>query len=288
MIRIAAPPEDLSAPSLAAVEGGDALVVGASGGLGAAFVRRLRQQPGLRRVFAWSRSQIEGNFGGTDGRIRLRTGVDLEREETVVEAADELADADADLRLVINATGLLHASGDPEDRADGGDASADDGPAATASAGMTPERRLDEVDPRTLARAFAVNATGPMLVLREVLRFVPRRQRSLLVSLSARVGSIGDNRLGGWYAYRASKAALNQLHRSLSVELGRSHPEAVVLLLHPGTVDTGLSEPFQGNVADGKLFGADAVAARLLVLADSADGNDSGGFFAWDGESIPW
>lgn len=266
MIRLDDPPHDRDVPPLDFLAGGDALVVGASGGLGAAFVRRLLEQPDLRRVFAWSRSKAAPEALSGDSRIIWRTGVDLERQETIRETAAELSSADGNLRLVVNAAGLLH----------------------DASAGLEPERRLDQIEAAALSRSFAVNAIGPMLVLREVLGHVPRRQRSLLISISARVGSIGDNRLGGWYGYRASKAALNQLHRSLSVELGRSRPEAVVLVLHPGTVDTSLSEPFQRNVKPQKLFDADAVAARLLRLADSADADDSGGFFAWNGESVPW
>ena len=107
-------------------------------------------------------------------------------------------------------------------------------------------------------------------------------------ALSAMVGSIGDNRLGGWYAYRASKAALNQFLRCVSIELGRRVPAAIVTALHPGTVDTALSSPFQAGVPDKQLFTADHSAARLLEVVDGLGPEDSGGFFAWDGSPIPW
>ena len=269
MRRIDDTPQGTDVPSLDFLSGGDALVVGASGGLGAAFVRQLLDRNELRRVFTWSRSGRTCAADLQPGRrpeLVASRGVDLEREQTVVDAAVGLADRNADLRLVINAAGLLH----------------------DASTGQSPERRLNQIDAASLTRSFAINAVGPMLVFREVMELVPRRQRSVLMSISARVGSIGDNRLGGWYGYRASKAALNQLHRSLAVELGRIRPEAVSLVLHPGTVDTSLSEPFQRSVPEGKLFDADAVTARLLALAASARRDDSGGFFAWNGEPIPW
>jgi NAD(P)-dependent dehydrogenase (short-subunit alcohol dehydrogenase family) len=114
-----------------------------------------------------------------------------------------------------------------------------------------------------------------------------REQRAVFAALSARVGSISDNRLGGWHSYRASKAALNMLLRNLAVELGRSHPQAVVAGLHPGTVDTGLSRPFQKGVADGKLFAPAYSAERLLAVLDGLTPADSGGVFAWDGARIP-
>jgi NAD(P)-dependent dehydrogenase (short-subunit alcohol dehydrogenase family) len=116
---------------------------------------------------------------------------------------------------------------------------------------------------------------------------MPRDRRAVFAALSARVGSIGDNRLGGWHSYRASKAALNMLLRNLAVELGRSHPQAVVAGLHPGTVDTGLSKPFQKAVAEGKLLTPAFSAERLLAVLDGLTPADSGGVFAWDGARIP-
>ena len=119
------------------------------------------------------------------------------------------------------------------------------------------------------------------------LPLMPRDRRAVFAALSARVGSIGDNRLGGWHSYRASKAALNMILKNLSIELARTHPQAVVAGLHPGTVDTALSVPFQKGVAADKLFTADYSASRLLAVLDGLTPADSGGVFAWDGARIP-
>ena len=153
--------------------------------------------------------------------------------------------------------------------------------------GHRPEKSLRAVEPAALAAQFAVNAMGPALVLKHALRLMPRDRRAVFAALSARVGSISDNRLGGWHAYRASKAALNMILRNLSVEMARSHPQAVIAGLHPGTVATDLSAPFQKGVAQGKLFTADYSAERLLSVLSKLTPADSGGVFAWDGARIP-
>ena len=138
-----------------------------------------------------------------------------------------------------------------------------------------------------LLRDYRINAVGPALVAKHFIPLLARDRRAVFTALSARVGSIGDNRLGGWHSYRASKAALNMLLRNLAVELGRTHPQAVVAGLHPGTVDTGLSAPFQKGVKPEKLFTADHSAERLLAVVDGLTPADSGGVFAWDAARIP-
>ena len=137
-----------------------------------------------------------------------------------------------------------------------------------------------------MQRSFAVNAIGPALVAKHVLGRFPRDERAVFAAISARVGSISDNRLGGWYGYRAAKAALNQLIRSLAIELARTRPEAVCVGLHPGTVDTRLSEPFQGNVPDRQLFTPQASTARMLEVIDNLKSADTGQLFAYDGSVI--
>jgi NAD(P)-dependent dehydrogenase (short-subunit alcohol dehydrogenase family) len=166
--------------------------------------------------------------------------------------------------LLINASGLLHAPG------------------------IEPEKLLEHVDAAALRQLFEVNAHGPILLARALLPWLVRKRRIIYASLSARVGSIDDNRLGGWYGYRASKAAQNQLLKTLAIELRRRNPEAIVLVLHPGTTDTHLSRPFQRNVAPGKLFSPDFVASRLMAIIEAAESDNSGRFIAWDGEEIPW
>ena len=143
-----------------------------------------------------------------------------------------------------------------------------------------------DAESRTLAQAFAINAIGPALLMKHFLPLLPRDRRALFATLSAKVGSIGDNRLGGWYAYRASKAALNQLVRTASVELRRSRPQAICVALHPGTVDTGLSAPFAKS---GLQVQAPALAAqRLLTVLAGLKAEDSGEFFDYRGERLPW
>ena len=139
-----------------------------------------------------------------------------------------------------------------------------------------------------LARSFQVNAIGPALVAKHFLPRLPKDRPARFAVLSARVGSIEDNRLGGWYGYRASKAALNMLVRSLAIELARTRPLAVCVALHPGTVDTALSRPFQRNVAAQKLFTPAYAAGRLLDVLDGLGPGDSGGFYAYDGTRIPF
>ncbi len=189
-----------------------------------------------------------------------RPALDLLREETIEAAARALPAGE--VRLVINAAGFLH---------DGA---------------TRPEKSLREIDPLRLAHAFAINATGPALLMKHFLPRLPRRGRAVFASLSARVGSIGDNRLGGWHAYRASKAAMNQLLRGAAIELARTHPEAICVALHPGTVATPLSAPFTRS-GQALLTPAEA-ASHLLAVLDRLTPADSGGFLDWRGETVPW
>jgi NAD(P)-dependent dehydrogenase (short-subunit alcohol dehydrogenase family) len=189
-------------------------------------------------------------------------GLDLLAEESIADAAAAVPFEQID-RLIV-ATGMLHEEG------------------------HGPERSLRQLEGGRLLQSFAVNAVGPALLLRHLAPRLRRDGRSLAAFLSARVGSIADNRLGGWYGYRASKAALNQLVRTAAIEIARSRPEAVVVTLHPGTVDTGMSRPFQSNVPEGQLVSPRRSAAHLLAVMDRLTPADSGGFFDWAGEAIPF
>ncbi|HEX8387840.1 MAG TPA: SDR family NAD(P)-dependent oxidoreductase, partial [Sphingomonas sp.] len=148
------------------------------------------------------------------------------------------------------------------------------------------EKAMRDLDADWLQRNFLVNAVGPALVAKHFLPLLPRARRAVFAALSARVGSISDNNLGGWYGYRASKAALNQLIRTLAIEERRRNPQAVVVALHPGTVDTDLSRPFQGNVQPGRLFAPDRAAVQLLDVLDGLKPVDSGRLFDWEGKQI--
>ena len=225
-------------------DGYRALVIGASGALGTAFCELLKQDPRCAGVRALGRHTVPE--------------LDLERPETIANAATELA-AEAPYQLIVHAAGLLH-----RDR-------------------ITPEKSFSAIEPEALQAVFQVNTLGPALVLRHFLPLL--EPRGAMAMLSAKVGSIGDNRLGGWYAYRASKAALNMLIKTAAIELARTRPQSRLLSLHPGTVVSGLSQPFRGAT---NARPADIAAAQLLTLIDQLKPADSGHFFAYDGERLPW
>lgn len=149
-----------------------------------------------------------------------------------------------------------------------------------------PERALKELDPAHLARSFAINTIAPAVVAKHLIPKMPRDRRAVFAVLGARVGSIGDNRTGGWHGYRASKAALVMLIKNIAIETARTRPNAIIVTLHPGTVDTGMSKPFQGNVAPEKLFSPALAAEHLLKVIDGLTAAHSGGHFAWDGTRI--
>jgi NAD(P)-dependent dehydrogenase (short-subunit alcohol dehydrogenase family) len=153
---------------------------------------------------------------------------------------------------------------------------------ATGALG-TPEKALRALTPDEMARQFAVNATGPALILKHALRLIPRDRRAVFAALSARVGSIGDNGLGGWYSYRASKAALNQLLKTASVEIARSHRQTIIAGLHPGTVDTAFTTGYGHDKVS-----PDQAAANLLAVIDGLTPDQTGGFFDFAGKVVPW
>jgi NAD(P)-dependent dehydrogenase (short-subunit alcohol dehydrogenase family) len=223
-----------------------AVVIGASGGIGAAVTRLL---------------QSSGRFAIVHALSRSGTGLDLEDEVSIARAAGGVAEGPPPT-LVFIATGVLHH-------------------------GHEPERSARVLDAAHMMRDYRVNAVGPALTAKHFLPLFPRDRRTVFTALSARVGSIGDNQLGGWHSYRASKAALNMVLRNLAIELSRTHPQAVVAGLHPGTVDTALSQPFQRGVRPDRLFTPDHSARRLMAVVEDLTPADSGGVFAWDGARIP-
>lgn len=227
---------------------GDAVVVGASGGIGAA----------IADVVAAS-----GRFGTVHRLARSGTpAVDVTDEASLAAAAERFAAAGRPLRLLVVASGLLHGEG------------------------LAPEKSLADLDPARLARAFAVNATGPALVLKHFAPHLPREGKAVAAAISAKVGSIEDNRIGGWYAYRASKAALNQLVRTAAIEIGRRRRQAALVALHPGTVDTALSQPF--SKAGLPVQAPEDAAARLAAVLDGVSAADTGSFLTYAGERLPW
>jgi len=229
-------------------EGGLALVIGASGGIGEALLTRLQQDARFGRVVGLSRHS--------------QPALDLQDETSIAQAAAHMAGLGVPLRLLIDATGLLHGQG------------------------LQPEKSWQQLDPAQMAQAFAINAIGPALLMKHFLPLLPREGRAVFATLSAKVGSIGDNQLGGWYSYRASKAALNQLVRTAAIELRRRQPQALCVALHPGTVATALSAPFAKTGL--QVQAPDHAAARLLGVLGGLQAADSGGFFNHDGSALPW
>ncbi len=222
-----------------------AIVIGASGGIGAALCAALESRGAS--VVGLSR--------------RSEPPIDLESDSSIEQAAAALAD-DAPFDMILIASGILH------------------------GAGLAPEKTYRQLDGSALERILRVNTIGPALVARHFLPLLRTDGRAIFAALSARVGSIGDNRLGGWFGYRASKAALNQIVRTLAIELTRTRPGTICVALHPGTVDTPLSAPFQRGLAEGQLLTPEASATYLLDTLDRLGPADSGGCFDWRGERI--
>ena len=225
-----------------------AVIIGATGGIGGAIADALELSQDYKRVWRFSRTGGDASLDLTD--------------EASIAAAAMVASDGPPPGLIVVATGLLH----HPDRG--------------------PEKALKELDAAWMARNFAINTIGPALIAKHFARLLPADHRSVMAFLSARVGSISDNQLGGWYGYRASKAALNMLVRTLSVELGRTKKQTICVALHPGTVDTGLSKPFQRNVVAGKLFSPQQSAGHLIAVISGLNQSDSGKLFAWDGQEI--
>ncbi|MGM0554892.1 MAG: SDR family oxidoreductase [Myxococcota bacterium] len=247
-----------------------ALIQGASRGIGLELVRQLVEQRGFDTVIGTSRfpEKSDGLRALEDEHIEHvhKVALDVTDEDSVRDARGEVGTIVDSLDLIFNVAGVLH----------------------DESSGLTPEKSLRDVDPSSFAQSFAVNATGPILVAKYFSDLLPRKEPAVIANMSARVGSIGDNYKGGWYAYRASKAAQNQLTRTLSIEIGRRHKKSICVALHPGTVDTQLSQPFQDRVPEDQLFSVERAAEQLLDVIDGLDEDDTGQFFDWAGEPVEW
>ncbi|KAK8506751.1 hypothetical protein V6N12_002197 [Hibiscus sabdariffa] len=257
-------------------EGGVSMVQGASRGIGLEFVRQLLEKNEKGHVIATCRDPAKATvLLELKNRFAERLNVlplDVTVESTIEESARSITESYGSLNLLINASGILSIPGV-----------------------LQPETTLTKVQKSSMMLAYEVNAVGPILVIKHMWPLLrvggglgTERDVAVVANVSARVGSIGDNRLGGWHSYRASKAALNQLTKTISVEFGRKKDPVACILLHPGTVDTDLSRPFQRNVPAEKLFTKEFSVQKLLNIINNTKQQDNGKFFAWDGQEIPW
>ena len=245
----------------------NALIVGASQGIGLGFVKSLLQQD-FKSIYATYRNpdtadellDLERQYGN---RLKCLQ-VDITDESQIAAATKEIKNSVKQLHLAIYCVGVLH------DRH------------------LSPEKSLRQIEPEKLLYSFQVNSIGAVLLAKHLMPLFNKKEPSIFASISAKVGSIGDNRLGGWYGYRASKAALNMFLKTTAIEYSRRCPKTIVVALHPGTTDTRLSRPFQKNVPPGKLFPVEHTVDLLSKVISGLEIKDSGEFFSWDGTRLPW
>jgi NAD(P)-dependent dehydrogenase (short-subunit alcohol dehydrogenase family) len=239
-----------------------ALVIGASRGIGLEFVHQLLADSQVTKLYATYRQGTDALLQIVDPRLEC-LAVDVTSEAQIT-AATQIIQASGRLHLVVNCVGILHTDL------------------------IQPEKSLRHINSDQLVQYFQTNSISAVLWAKHLQPFFKHPEKSVFASISAKVGSIGDNELGGWYGYRASKAALNMLMRNVAIEYQRTCPQAIVVLLHPGTTDTELSQPFQTNVLPSKLFTVGRTVSQLLTIINHLKISDSGKFYNWDGTQLPW
>lgn len=244
------------------------LIIGASRGIGLGFVTSLLQREENVNIYATYRQketaqdlfQLQIQYSDSLKLLQL----DVTKEEQISNLAKSLKQDISDLHLVVNCVGILHQDN------------------------IKPEKSLRHINSENLLSYFQINSITSVLLAKHLLPFFRHSQKNVFAAISAKVGSIGDNYLGGWYGYRASKTALNMFMKTVSIEYKRTCPQTVVVVLHPGTTDTDLSKPFQKNVPPEKLFSVERTVNQLLNIIDNLTENDTGKFFSWDGSHLPW
>lgn len=224
-----------------------AVVIGNSGSIGSAIEKELSDQ-GFKNIIGFNRSS--------------NPRLDLLNEETIAQSAQFIKDKDIPVSLVFDATGLLH----------------DDN--------NMPEKTYKNIDQIFMRKNFEINVMGPALIMKYFLPLLDKEEKSIFASISAKVGSISDNRYGGWYSYRASKAALNQMIKTASIEMKMKNQKAICLAIHPGTVESKLSKPFQKN--DLTIQSPQESASNIFKILTSSTSKDTGSFYNWDGKIIDW
>ena len=249
------------------IQTGKALVVGGNRGIGLGFVRHLLNDGRFDQVFATYRSADTADelmqLAQTNSKLRC-VAMDLTNESQIEHGLEQIKAFTPQLHFVINCVGFLH------------------------EGGISPEKALRQLNSDHLLRYFQVNSIGPALLAKHLLSLLNHKQPNVFATISAKIGSIEDNRLGGWYGYRASKAALNMFLKTASIEYSRRSKQTAIVMLHPGTTDTRLSEPFQRGVPPEKLFPVEKTVTLLMGVLGNVTLNDNGSFFSWDGNKLPW
>ncbi len=244
------------------------LIVGASRGIGLGFVRKLLQNKEQGKIFAtYCRQETATKLLTLQNKYPAKLvclGMDVTDESQIIVGVEKIRSEVDKLHLVVNCVGILH------------------------EGELQPEKSLKQLNQEYLLRYFQVNSIGAVLLAKQILPLLRHGDRNVLATISAKIGSISDNRLGGWYGYRASKAALNMFMRTTAIEYSRKSPNTIVAVLHPGTTDTQLSQPFQKNVPPEKLFLVEQTVTQLLDVIENLSLKDSGEFFSWNGERLPY
>lgn len=253
-------------PVFEGIQSINVLVVGASQGIGLELTRQLLGDDLTGQVYGTYRDSATPELMALAGQSPkcLLIPMDMTDEAQIAQGIAQIRSQIDKLHLVFYCVGFLHLDN------------------------IQPEKSLQQIRSDHLLRYFQVNSIGAVLLAKHLLPLLKHGDRSVFASLSAKVGSIGDNQLGGWYGYRASKAALNMLMRTTAIEYSRKSPKTLVVMLHPGTTDTRLSQPFQRNVPSEKLFPVERTATQLLSVIQGLQPDDSGQFFSWDGNRLPW
>ena len=243
---------------------GNALVIGASGGIGQALVKQLYESGEYAKVYAVSRTAPASPISGVQYQ-----SLDSENESLITQYCQQLKQMGGQFSLVVCCIGALHTT-DANNQA------------------IMPEKRLEDIQQEQLGFYFKTNAILPAIWLKHVEMLLKGAEPAKLVFFSARVGSINDNKLGGWYGYRASKAALNMMLKCAQIECQRRAKNISLISYHPGTVETELSKPFQSKVPTGKLFSAHFTVTQLLNIIPSLSAENGPHYIDWQGNTIPW
>ncbi|MEO0984355.1 MAG: SDR family NAD(P)-dependent oxidoreductase [Cyanobacteria bacterium J06639_14] len=248
------------------LQDGAVLIVGASQGIGLGFVTHLLADDRMNQIYATYRNAetATGLLALQDQPHLVCLQMDATEEAEIAQQVAHIHSQSGHLDLVVNCVGVLH-QGD-----------------------LQPEKSLRQIDAVKLLQYFQINSIPTALLAKHLQPLLKKSPQSVFTTISAKIGSIEDNRLGGWYGYRASKAALNMFLKTIAIEYSRKNPHTIVVALHPGTTDTRLSQPFQRNVPPEKLFAVDRTVSQLLAIINGLSEDDNGKFFSWDGSPIPW